>query len=145
MPRTGLTQPRQGLSQPLARSMPSVPSGPSGPGAPRSQPGPASGARNSSQTADLRRVGVTQPITTLTRNAPVSGSAQELTPEELLALEQALSKFIGPMARIVLKKEVARNAGAKNLVNALTTQLDQQDQRDAFLQAAKKALPRRSL
>jgi class 3 adenylate cyclase len=124
-----------GASQPYAPSQPRAnPSQPrSGPSGPRSGPHPASGSP-----------GATQPVTGFTRAAPISGRL-ELSPEEHAALEQALGKFIGPMARIVVKKEAGRSNSAKDLVQALSDSIDQVSQREAFLAAAKKALPRRPI
>ncbi len=123
------------VSQPSSQSMPLS--------RPRSGPpsGPPSQPRSTSQPS---RPGATQSVT---RAAPVSGPSGriDLGPDELAALELALGKFIGPMARIVVKKEMARSAGVKELLQALTGHIDQVAQRDDFLQAARKALPRRPL
>ena len=127
----GHTQPRSGQSAP--RSAPSQPQ-------PRSVPsGPRSAPTNPSHTRTM-----TQSVTGLTRNAPTSTRMLDLTADEFQAVEQALGKFIGPMARIVVKKEAGRTSGVKEFVTALAGNIDQTSQREEFLKAAHKALPRRS-
>jgi serine/threonine protein kinase len=133
-PRSGATQPRGDLSQPRSnlsqpRSGPSQPSQPSGP--------------RGDHIGDTRRA-QTQTVTAFAHSMPVSGRGADLSPEELLGVEQALGRFIGPMARIVLKKEAARGGSLKELVAALAANIDQQGQRDEFMQACKKALSRRN-
>ncbi|TWO66958.1 protein kinase [Caenimonas sedimenti] len=129
-PRSSATQPRANPSQP--RSGPSQPSQPSQPSGPRGD-----------HAGDTRR-SMTQTTTGFTRAAPVSGPALDLTAEELQGVELALGRFIGPMARIVLKKESARSGNLKDLVAALTGHIDQQGQRDEFVAACHKALSRRN-
>jgi serine/threonine protein kinase len=68
----------------------------------------------------------------------------ELAPEELTALEQALSKSIGPLAKMIVKKELGRARSLKEFIGALTDNVDNLEQRDAFLEAAKRALHKRS-
>lgn len=114
---------------------------------PRSGSGSASGApgqpRSTTQPSQPSRPSGTQSVTGFTRSAPISAGRLDLSPEELAALEQALGKFIGPMARIVVKKAVAGSPTLKDLLQALTLSIDQVPQREAFQQAARKALPRR--
>lgn len=128
-PRSNLTQPRANLTQP--RSVPG----------PRSAPQPVSQPRSGGQH--------TQSVTGFTRAAPISSRSgpgpAELTNEEMQALELALGKFIGPMARIVVKKEAGRAGTLKDFIHALGENIDQSGQREAFVQAARKALPRRPI
>jgi serine/threonine protein kinase len=82
-----------------------------------------------------------QPISSRPSQA-VTGPA-DMSPEELAAIEVALSKFIGPMARIVVRKEAVRAQNFNALVAAVAANVDKKDQRDAFVAALHKALPRR--
>ena len=83
---------------------------------------------------------VTQP-----RSNTVPRAALEITPEELAALELALAKAIGPMGKMLVKKEAGRARDLKGFVHALAETVDNLAQRDAFLEAAKRALHRRVL
>lgn len=69
----------------------------------------------------------------------------DLPPEEIATLEQVLSRFIGPMARMLLRKELNRAPTYRDLVIAMADTLDSKEQREAFLQALRKALPRRGV
>jgi hypothetical protein len=63
--------------------------------------------------------------------------------EEVAVIEQTLSKFIGPMAKMLVKKEMGRRSTFKELITAVADTIDQPAQRELFLQALKRALPRR--
>jgi serine/threonine protein kinase len=139
----GPSQPPSSQSMPLSggsrsqasasRSNPSQPSQPSRPGGLRSEP----------LSEPRRSPSQTQTTTGFTRAAPVSGRL-DLSPEELQAAEQALGRYIGPMARIVLKKEAAGAPTVKDFAAALAGHVDQAGEREAFLAALHKALPRRN-
>ena len=138
-------------SQPHASGFgPSVPAG-SRPSMPLSRPATQPPPRGMTTplrgpaVAQTRPMPATQTMTSVTRSAPITGgTGAELSADESAALEQALGKFIGPMARIVLRKEAARAATLKELVAALAAQVEPPAQREAFLQAAHKAIPRRN-
>lgn len=78
----------------------------------------------------------------LSRNLPISSCNTELSEEELRAVEVALGRFLGPRARIVLEKEVARAATVKDLNAVLADSFDQPAQREAFMAEVKKAVKR---
>ena len=63
-------------------------------------------------------------------------------PEVIAALEGALARQIGPMAPILVRREAARHANARELARALAATLERPEQRDAFLQELKSTLPR---
>ena len=98
---------------------------------------PRTGSSPPSQPAS-RTSALSQPHSTKATTQPSS-----LPADELAAMEQTLSQFIGPMARIVVKKEAGKTSNFKELVAALASNVDRPDQRDAFLAALHKALPRR--
>ena len=72
-----------------------------------------------------------------------TGRQLEIAPEEMAVVEQALSKFIGPMAKMLIRKETGRAGSFKDFVDAVAGNIDQPQQREQFLQALKRALPRR--
>jgi serine/threonine protein kinase len=86
-----------------------------------------------------RSIPASQAVTSRPTTRPV-----DLPAEELAAIEQTLSRYIGPMARIVVKKEVARAPSFRDLAQALAANVDKADQREAFMAALHKALPRRA-
>ncbi|MES2972877.1 MAG: protein kinase [Pseudomonadota bacterium] len=58
---------------------------------------------------------------------------QDATPEHLAQFERALSQHIGPMAKMIVKKEAARNPGYEDLLQALAAHLDRQEEQQKFL------------
>jgi serine/threonine protein kinase len=78
------------------------------------------------------------------RSASVTTRPVDLPPEEQAAIEQTLSKYIGPMARMLVKREIARCGTFRELVAAVAANLDKKEQREDFLKALHKALPRRN-
>ena len=67
----------------------------------------------------------------------------DLEPAEAAAVEQALSRFIGPMAKMLIRKETARCTSVKEFVAAVAGNVDRPDQREEFLLALRRALPKR--
>ncbi|MEJ6023367.1 protein kinase domain-containing protein [Ramlibacter sp. PS4R-6] len=67
----------------------------------------------------------------------------ELDGEEAAAIERALSKYIGPMAKMIIRKEASRNANFGEFLTAVAGNIDQPTQRDQFLAALKRSLVRR--
>jgi serine/threonine protein kinase len=111
---------------------------------PTSQPRSGSVPRsNSAPSAPMRA----QPLSTpgLSRPGLTQRVAIDVSPEEMAALEAALSKAIGPMAKMLVKKEAGRARDVKAFVTALADTVDNLAQRDTFMEAAKRALHRRSL
>ncbi|GAB2578801.1 hypothetical protein GCM10027034_06900 [Ramlibacter solisilvae] len=94
--------------------------------APVSQP--ASGRRDSSARTPVAR-----------RSVP----RLDATPEEIAAVEQQLSRYIGPMARVLVQREAARSPSFKHFVEAVAGNIDQPAQRELFLRSLKHSLPRR--
>ena len=73
----------------------------------------------------------------------VSMRPLEIATDELTIIEQSLSKFIGPMAKMLIRKETGRAGSFKDFVDAVAGNIDHPQQRELFLQALKRALPRR--
>jgi hypothetical protein len=67
----------------------------------------------------------------------------ELEQEEFAAIEQHLSKYIGPMARMLARKEASRIANFNEFIDAVAANIDKAEQREQFLHAVRRALPRR--
>ncbi|MBA2674053.1 protein kinase [Ramlibacter sp.] len=66
-----------------------------------------------------------------------------LTGDEVLEVETELARHIGPMARMLVRKESARSATLAELAQALAAHLDTPPQREAFMKALREALPRK--
>ncbi|HSV47825.1 MAG TPA: hypothetical protein VLJ58_18695, partial [Ramlibacter sp.] len=120
-------------------------------GSSRSVPGNAlSGAPTSQSIPVTSRPSAahppSQPASAPLRSGPSTASRRlDLSEDELDAVEQTLSRFIGPMARMLVRKELLGNTGGfKPFVAAVAATVDRPDQREAFLQALKRALPKRS-
>jgi hypothetical protein len=108
--------------------------GPSSQSAPLS---PRSGPPSQGRSQPL-----SQPPSQLSRPAG-NGRVLEVLPEELAIIEQTLSKFIGPMAKVLIRKETSRRGTFKEFVEAIAGNVDKPAQRAEFLHALKRALPRR--
>ncbi|HSH88494.1 MAG TPA: protein kinase [Ramlibacter sp.] len=117
---------------------------------PSSQPvsgrkGPAS-ASIPSRTAAARSQPMPQgqPMARSQPSAPGTTSRRvDVDEKEVAVVEQTLSKYIGPMAKMLVKKELSRTSTFKEFVGAVAANIDQDKQREEFLQALKRALPRR--
>lgn len=83
--------------------------------------------------------------------SPSSGASPSLppgaravaTPEELAVIEAALSRHIGPMGRVIARKEAPRHAGLRDYVHALAASIDKAELREVFIRDLKRTLPRR--
>jgi hypothetical protein len=106
----------------------------------KTQPVSASGSR---LDPSMRlRADISQPVSgTVTgsisgRSVPVSSpwfSAAQLT-----QLERALGQAIGPLAKMIVRKEVARHTSLEALRQALAAQVDRPAEREKFLTATQK-------
>jgi serine/threonine protein kinase len=67
----------------------------------------------------------------------------DIAPEDMAIIEHTLSKFIGPMAKMLIRREVAHSATFKEFVIAVAGNIDHPQQREVFLQALNRALPNR--
>ncbi|ROZ78377.1 protein kinase [Ramlibacter sp. WS9] len=126
---------RSGASQPSSSQF--GPLGPSSKGMPDSF--------RPSQPSQLaaRSQPLSQPIGPSSRSGATGRAIADVSAEEVTSIEQALSKFIGPMAKMLVRKEMARHATFRELINAVADNIDQPAQREQFLQTLKRALPRR--
>lgn len=67
----------------------------------------------------------------------------DIPPDEMVLIEHTLSKFIGPMAKVIIRKELPHCATFGEFVKSLAGNIDHPQQREVFLAALKRALPRR--
>ena len=82
------------------------------------------------------------PISSVSKLSP--NPKLELEPEELATIEQNLSKFIGPMAKMLVRKEASRQTSFKHFIAAVAETIDNLEQRDQFLHGLKRVLARRN-
>ncbi len=87
-----------------------------------------------------------QPVSATIASAPNHSGTQralELSAEELTLVEQALSRSIGPLAKMLVRKESQRHSLYGPFIHALTSHIDHANQRTEFAAAIKRALPNR--
>ncbi|MBW3656110.1 MAG: protein kinase [Gemmatimonadetes bacterium] len=118
--------------------------------APASRPsGSAQGPSSQSMPLGGRGGPLSQPMLSQPRSQPRTGPIStrqvDITPEELAIVEHTLSKFIGPMARVLVRKQVASCTTFKEFVAGVAATVDHPQQREVFLQALKRGLPRRQV
>ena len=89
---------------------------------------------------------VSRPLSGPLSGAPASGPVRSAAsgvpnfpPQALEPLERALSQFIGPLSRTLVRREAARQTGWDALLQALASQIDKPEDRQRFLAAARKA------
>jgi len=132
---------RNSTSRPRTTS--GAPSGAPTSGAPLSRSVPVNSRsaplEHSSNTGLSRHSGPTHRI-----GGTPSARQMDLTADEIAAVELALSKFIGPMAKMLVKREMGRHSSLTEFAAAVTHHVDPPAQREPFQQALKKALPKRS-
>ena len=132
-----LSQPvSQPVSQPLSR--------------PHSAPlHPLTGGVGSSQTVapGWRTTTVASasiPLNEQATGVPAPTRQLELAEDEIALVEQALSRFIGPMARMLVRRQTARNSTFNEFVEAIAGNIDQPQQRAVFIQTVRRALTTRN-
>jgi serine/threonine protein kinase len=124
MPVSQPSRPRSGPPSIPARSAPP------GNWTPGGNSIPATGRANSQPASSLR----SQP----------SGRSLDVPPEELAAIELALSKHIGPMAKMLVKREYNQSPDLKSFVAAIAANIDKADQREAFMETLRRTLHKRN-
>jgi serine/threonine protein kinase len=68
----------------------------------------------------------------------------EISADELATIELALSKFIGPIAKVLIRKKAGHCTTFKDFIATIAQTIDRPDQRDLFIQSLKRALPKRA-
>jgi serine/threonine protein kinase len=107
------------LSRPLSRTSPSQAPSSSGFGALEGR------SQRASQPLPGGVTDTSQPVSSQRR--------QDVTPEHLTQFERALSQHIGPMAKMIVRKEAGRYPAYEDLLKALALHLDKQEERQKFL------------
>ena len=112
---------------------------------PASQPAnELSGAPASPSRSHPPPATASMPLSTVNDGSRVTSTRQlDIAPQDLLAIETALSKLIGPMARMLIRREVSRSHSYQDFLVAVASHVDQPQQREAFLAAIRRALPGR--
>ena len=67
-----------------------------------------------------------------------------ISSDELATIELALSKFIGPIAKVLIRKKAGHCTSFKDFIATIAQTIDRPDQRELFIQSLKRALPKRS-
>jgi hypothetical protein len=75
-------------------------------------------------------------------SAPLPGRTAA-TAEELAVIEAALSRHIGPIGRVLARKENVRHTSLRDYVHAVAGNIDKAEQREVFMQELRRHLPRR--
>ncbi len=88
---------------------------------------------------DIRRQIARTGTGTVMRAAVAQGSA--ILPGELERLQTVLARYVGPIARVLIKRAAASAASAPALWQALSAHIDDADARAAFLREAPKSMP----
>lgn len=114
---------------------------------PNSMPhsGPASRSRSDasqpmSRPHDSKGHANSRPISRFGDSQPASIPLQHLSLEQLAMLEKVLSQYIGPMARMIIKKEASRHLTLQALVPALSLHIDKPADRSKYLDFMQKML-----
>jgi serine/threonine protein kinase len=116
-----------GRSRPATQPASDLPGAPTGPSRGATRPAPAS-----------------MSLPSASEGARVTSTRQlDIAPEDLLVVETALSKLIGPMARMLVRREVPRSRNFQDFLVAVASHVDQPQQRDAFVASIRRALPGR--
>ncbi len=67
-----------------------------------------------------------------------------ISSEELATIELALGKFIGPIAKVLIRKKAGHCTSFKEFIATIAQTIDRPDQRELFIQSLKRALPKRT-
>ncbi len=122
-----------------------------------SQPATNSQSRGSTQPstgpvsrshADFSRSGnsgaQSRPVSRFGESQPASLPMQNLSLEQAAMLERTLSQYIGPMARMIIRKEASRHLALDALVSALSLHIDKPADRSKYLATMQKMLASKS-
>ena len=117
---------------------------------PTSQPGPRAGASQlatpfamDGRTVPPQSFARSQPASQLTGRMGDSTRPAEFTASDVLLLEKHLSQHVGPMAKVMIRKTLARGGSYKDVLEGLAGNIDAPDDRSKFLAAIRRAIPNR--
>ena len=80
------------------------------------------------------------PLNERAPSVPAPTRQLELAEDEIALIEQALSRIIGPMARMLVRRQAGRNLTFNEFVEAVAGNIDQPQQRAVFIQTVRRAL-----
>ena len=86
---------------------------------------------------------MSRPVSRFGDSQPASIPLQNLSLEQLATLEKVLSQYIGPMARMIIKKEASRHLTLQDLLPALSMHIDKPADRSKYLAFMQKMLASR--
>jgi serine/threonine protein kinase len=72
--------------------------------------------------------------TAITKPAPAHAQSA-FTPEVLAIAEKRLASYVGPLARVFIKEAASRSGNIRELYRHLATHIDEDDERQAFLES----------
>ncbi|MES2191067.1 MAG: protein kinase [Pseudomonadota bacterium] len=81
-----------------------------------------------------------RPVSRFGDSQPASMTLQNLSVEQVAMLEKVLSQYIGPMARMIIKKEASRHLTLQALLPALSLHIDKPEDRSKYLAFMQKML-----
>jgi eukaryotic-like serine/threonine-protein kinase len=102
------------------------------------------GAERDAFIARVRKIGSTQPPVAATRSTPPTlppgptlpgTTVSAFDPAALARCEHELARHVGPLAKMLVKKEAARARDLAALYKALAEQIDDAAERKAFLRS----------
>jgi hypothetical protein len=94
-----------------------------------------SGTRRTSASGFSQSVPAHSSVSQVSGSRSVPSSTSNLSPEAQAFLEQALSQYIGPLARTLVRKESARTSDSQVLLEALARHIDEAKDRAQFVAA----------
>lgn len=83
------------------------------------------------------------PVSRFAESQPASLPLQGLTQDQIAMLEKVLSQYIGPMARMIIKKEATRHPSLEALLPALSLHIDKTADRRKYLAFMQKMISSR--
>jgi hypothetical protein len=95
-----------------------------------------------SRPNSLGGMGASQSVSQLQSQSSMHPFA--ISSDELATIELALSKFIGPIARVLIRKKAGHCTSFKDFIATIAQTIDRPDQRELFIQSLKRALPKRT-
>jgi serine/threonine protein kinase len=108
------------------------------------QSGPSSRSRSDASQPMSRPMDLhSRPVSRFGDSQPASLPLQNLSLEQVTMLEKVLSQYIGPMARMIIKKEASRHLTLQALLPALSLHIDKPADRSKYLADVQKMITSR--
>lgn len=107
------------------------------------QSGPASRSRSDASEPMSRPFDASRSVSRFGDSQPASMPLQNLSVEQVAMLEKVLSQYIGPMARMIIRKEASRHLTLHALLPALSLHIDKAEDRSKYLAFMQKMMASR--